>query len=95
MLNTLPYYKSSELSPREEEVFKLILEGKSKQEIAIELCIAPSTVATHFLVIYGKKCVNSQRELMAQRIKELEETLNELNGTTNRIREENDPAFYR
>lgn len=60
------------LSPREEEVYKELLTGKSIKEIADSLFIAQSTISTHLQRIYQKKEVNSRLELLALRIKELE-----------------------
>lgn len=94
MQTRLAYYKSTVLSPREIEIYNLLLQGKRRKEIAALLFIAPCTVKTHMDFIYQKKFVNSQEELMALRIKELEEKINELTRTTNRTRKENDPMFY-
>lgn len=60
------------LSPREEEVYKELLTGKSIKEIADSLFIAQSTISTHLQRILQKKEVNSRLELLALRIKELE-----------------------
>lgn len=35
------------LTPREVEVLKLVAEGSSAKEVALQLCIAPSTVERH------------------------------------------------
>lgn len=93
MRDRLPYYKSTILSPREVEIYNLLLQGKQEKEIASLLIVAPCTVRTHMSVIYQKKFVNSQEELMALRIKELEERINELTRTTNRAGKENDSMF--
>lgn len=94
MRTRLAYYKSTVLSPREIEVYNLLLQGKRKREIADILVISPCTVKSHMDFIYQKKFVNSIGELMALRIKELEEKINELTRTTtNRAGKENDPAF--
>ena len=93
MLNKISYYISDALSPRECEIYRLLLQGLGQKEIALKLNIAICTVNTHLQAIYQKKFVNSQKELMAQRIKELEDVLqeifnlagkNEFNRTTDR-----------
>ena len=52
-------------------------EGKSLEKIAQELQISRSTIATHTMNIYGKRCVNSRVELLVRRINELEALINE------------------
>ena len=52
------------LTERENEVYKLLLAGKSYKEIAEELHIADTTVKTHVTAIFGKKLVNSAKELI-------------------------------
>lgn len=37
----------SALSPREKEIFRLLADGKSVKNIALDLCISPKTVETH------------------------------------------------
>lgn len=81
MLNRIAYYKSCVLSPREIEVYNLLLEGKGQKEIAQELKIAVSTANTHLQIIYQKKFANGQKELMARRIKELEGIVEEVKET--------------
>lgn len=77
LLNRVAYYMSNILSPREVEVYELLLKGYGQKEISLKLNIAPCTANTHLQTIYHKKFVNSQKELMAQRIKELEDMLQE------------------
>ena len=50
----IEHFKKYELSHREEEVLKLILEGKKNSEIAKMLFISISTVKTHVNNIYKK-----------------------------------------
>ena len=53
------------LSTREGEVLDLILQGKSRQQIAEELSISAWTVRDHTSSIYSKTGVHSAKELMA------------------------------
>jgi DNA-binding CsgD family transcriptional regulator len=53
------------LSKRETEIFLLMIEGKSRPQIAAELTIAESTVKTHIIHIYEKLSVNSKAEMFA------------------------------
>lgn len=55
---------SKRLSKREQEVAKLILEGKSNKLIASALHIAESTVEFHLTNIYAKYQVSSRTELI-------------------------------
>lgn len=82
MRKRIPYYLSDELSPKERIISNLLSYGKSKNEIASELCLSIGTVNTHVSTIYAKKHINSQRELMIAKIKELEEKFNEFITTT-------------
>ena len=75
------YYYSDMLSPREEEVYEKLLEGCSRKQIAVDLGIKTSTVCTHTMVIFGKKQVNSQTELMAQEIIHLRQQLCKSNNS--------------
>lgn len=75
MAKFLSFHFSSSLSPREEEVLELLLQGKRRKEMAKELGIKCSTVCTHTLVIFEKRCVNSQIELMAQEIQKLKDKI--------------------
>ncbi|MCM4160893.1 response regulator transcription factor [Antarcticibacterium flavum] len=58
---TLP---SVQLSPQEEKVKNLILEGKTNKEIAAALFISISTVKTHTSSIYSKLNVTNRRDLV-------------------------------
>lgn len=55
---------SNRLSNREQEVAKLLLEGKSNKLIASALHIAESTVEFHLTNIYAKHQVSSRTELI-------------------------------
>lgn len=52
------------LSPREEEVVALLLQGKSNKQIALALHISGRTVEFHLKNIYAKYHVNSRVELI-------------------------------
>lgn len=71
-------YENLFLTPRETEIYNLMLEGLNVKEIARKLYLANCTVATHRLAIYQKKGVNSIQQLLAKRINELENTVREL-----------------
>lgn len=53
------------LSAREEEVFDLLLEGFSREEVAQELSISAWTVKNHATSIYKKLGIHSREELQA------------------------------
>lgn len=54
----------SDLTPREQEVTQLILEGKSNKEIASSLFVSERTVEFHLQNIYNKFQVKSRIELV-------------------------------
>jgi len=54
------------LSKRENDVMRLLLQGKSDKEISIELAISPRTVANHNRRIYAKADVKSRVELITK-----------------------------
>ncbi|MEM7344337.1 MAG: LuxR C-terminal-related transcriptional regulator [Chloroflexota bacterium] len=54
------------LTPREQEVLRLIAAGRTNPEIATELIIAVTTVKTHVKNIYGKLQVTKRFEAIAQ-----------------------------
>ena len=53
------------LLPREAEVLKFMLTGKTNHEIAVELYISESTVKKHVNAIYRKLGVKNRMGLMA------------------------------
>ena len=55
------------LTPREQQVLELLVEGFSYKEIAQRLGISTSTVGTYVQRIYEKLHVSSRREIMARR----------------------------
>lgn len=60
--NTIGMPPQEALTPREEQVLQLLVEGKAVREIALELGIAPSTVKNHVQSIYGKLQVSNRAE---------------------------------
>jgi len=56
--------RASRLTPREHDMFLLLLEGCTLKETAVKLGIAYSTVNTHQMAIYKKLEVNSKAELI-------------------------------
>lgn len=58
------------LTAREEEVLKLILDGKSNREIAEILFISENTVKTHIRNIFSKYDVNSRAKLISTLLKD-------------------------
>jgi DNA-binding NarL/FixJ family response regulator len=58
----LPAYAAEHsLSKREQEVLKLVIEGRTNHQIATELVLAEGTIKTHLHNIM-KKCGQSNRE---------------------------------
>ena len=55
-----------ELTRREIEVLKLLVEGRRPKEIAAQLVISQKTVATHIQNLLGKFGVHSRSELIAR-----------------------------
>jgi DNA-binding CsgD family transcriptional regulator/transcriptional regulator with GAF, ATPase, and Fis domain len=57
-----------QLTKREKEVLFLMISGHSIREIAEELSLAPSTVKTHSLNLYGKMDVNNRTSAIMKAI---------------------------
>jgi len=57
---------ATELSPREEEILRLLARGSRSKEIADRLEISPGTVNTHVRHIYEKLHVRSRAEAVAR-----------------------------
>lgn len=57
---------SDNLSEREQEVYRLLCEGKNYREIADELFVSQNTVRFHLKNIYKKLGVKSRHEAMAR-----------------------------
>jgi len=60
------YMSECDFTRREQQVFNLIIEGKSDKEIAIVLDLSIKTVANHNQRIYHKANVNSRYELLSK-----------------------------
>lgn len=69
---------STALTKREKDVAELSYKGLGYNEIAQALFIARSTVNVHFMNIYSKLGINNRAQLLALKIKELREAINEL-----------------
>ena len=54
------------LSPREQDIFRAILEDKKRKEIAEELCISENTVKTHITNVFSKFEFCRRSELFAK-----------------------------
>ena len=52
------------LSPREKEVYELMISGQTNVDICRKLCIGKSTLECHISSIYGKKEVKNRIELI-------------------------------
>ncbi len=62
LANTIGLPSPETLTPREEQVLQLLVEGRAVRQIALELKIAPSTVKNHVQSIYGKLQVSNRAE---------------------------------
>ena len=58
------------LSEREKEVLQRLSEGGTREQIADQLFVAPTTVAAHLKNIYMKLHVHSASEAVAKAIRE-------------------------
>ena len=61
-------YQPLRLTPREDEVFRLLVSGKTTAEIAADLVIARHTAREHVARIYAKFDVHSRSELIARAV---------------------------
>lgn len=52
------------LSPREKEVYELMISGKTNREICADLCICRGTLEKYITKIYRKKGVKNRLELV-------------------------------
>lgn len=67
-----------DLTPREEEVYRYLLKGLDYYSIGELMGIGKPTLVTHIMHIFEKKLVSNRYELLALRIKELENEIKEL-----------------
>ena len=63
------------LTKREKEIYDLLLDGLSREEIAAALFIEPETTRTHMSNIYHKKGVRNIRELLGKECKKFRHIL--------------------
>ncbi|MBE6630243.1 MAG: helix-turn-helix transcriptional regulator [Ruminococcaceae bacterium] len=63
VLENLP--EQTALTSKEKEVLELVLEGKSRKEIAALLHVSENTVKTHLTHLYEKCNVSGREELLA------------------------------
>lgn len=77
------------ISPREQEVINLVMEGKSNKQIAYALQVKERTVEFHLKNIYQKLEVNSRVELVLKLGKTTGDKLDELGELTVDKGEEN------
>ncbi len=54
-----------QLTRREVDIARLLLQGKSKASVGEELCLSESTVRTHARNLYAKLDVHSRDQLAA------------------------------
>ena len=80
----------SDLTPREKDVYKLLITNSSIDDIAKKLCLTSSTVRTHRTSIYQKLLVNSRTELMADVIQRLQKEISTINQTEDFLKEISD-----
>lgn len=57
------------LTPAQQDIFELVVTGRSKAEIAAILHRSPHTIHTHLKAIFARLGVHSQTELMARFMK--------------------------
>jgi NarL family two-component system response regulator LiaR len=60
---SMRHVAASELTPRENEVLELLVEGLSNREIGEKLCLSAETVKTHVRHIMEKLSVNSRTQI--------------------------------
>ncbi len=70
--NAFGSFGDEQLTPRERQIARLILQGHSSKSLAKELGISPSTVKVHRKHIYERLAVNTQTELFMCFINHLE-----------------------
>lgn len=77
------FWVQGNLTNREQEIYKYLLEGLSYADIGHLLNLQKPTVVSHIMSVYLKKMVANRNELMAQRIHELEDELKEVKERVN------------
>jgi DNA-binding NarL/FixJ family response regulator len=65
-----PFVPASALSPREQEILKLIAKGLSNSEVATAIGVTRATVRTHLEHIYAKLEVSNRTEAVTEGIKQ-------------------------
>ncbi len=65
-----PMQKDFDLTTREREVLKLLINGSTNKEIAEKLVVSPSTIKTHVSNILSKLGVSSRTEAVAMALNE-------------------------
>ena len=58
------FFKTAPLSEREEEVARLLIEGKTNKDIAEQLFVSANTIKSHIKKIYSKLGVNNRLQLI-------------------------------
>ena len=66
---TDPLQDKTQLTPREREVLRLLVEGRSNPEIAAALFVSPRTAETHVTHILAKLGVTSRAEAAAHAVR--------------------------
>ena len=64
-----PFVDDEALTPRENEVLQLVVDGKTNRQIADELFISENTVAFHIKQIYEKLHVHTRAQVVARAMK--------------------------
>ena len=64
-----PDQDKTQLTPREREVLRLLVEGRSNPEIAAALFVSPRTAETHVTHILAKLGVTSRAEAAAHAVR--------------------------
>ena len=54
------------LTPREKEVCSLLVQGRTTEELADDLCVSPKTIRVHIANLKKKLCCKSRTELILQ-----------------------------
>lgn len=65
-VNAKRLMQEKQLTPREQEVFQLLMQGQSNREIAESLGTAERTVKAHLSAVFKKFSVKSRAELLSQ-----------------------------